>query len=346
MLKELDFNVKNDARRWNIWRNSTNAVTAAVVAFYFVVSIALVCLNKYVMSYMPYKFPFPVFLTFLQLIVALVLMAILGTLEIKVGVVEFPPFTIRTDTCRRLLPTACVYVGMIVANNICLNYANVAFYQVARSLTILFSIVLTYVLHGTPTSPRAMLACAVVMVGFAIGSWGDGEFSLAGLVAGVVSSLFVALNAISIKHALSIVANNEGVMMLYNTVIASVLLLCVAVLFGEMKHVISFPHYDKPQVWINVLLTGIFGFFINISIILVVKLTSPLTNNIAGTAKACVQTILAVFLFGTQIEWVNGFGLVLCIFGSALYSYIRLLEKHPKQQTHEMTAITSAQADE
>lgn len=47
------------------------ALVAIVVAFYFVISLAVVFLNKFILSSSEYKFPYPLFVTWFQLLVAL-----------------------------------------------------------------------------------------------------------------------------------------------------------------------------------------------------------------------------------------------------------------------------------
>ena len=44
-----------------------------------------------------------------------------------------------------------VFVGMITFNNLALKYVEVSFYNVARSLTIVFNVVLTFALLGERT---------------------------------------------------------------------------------------------------------------------------------------------------------------------------------------------------
>lgn len=51
-----------------------------VVAFYWISSLAVVFLNKFILSSSEYKFPYPLFVTWFQLLVALVLLVTLGSL--------------------------------------------------------------------------------------------------------------------------------------------------------------------------------------------------------------------------------------------------------------------------
>lgn len=98
---------------------------------------------------------------------------------------------------------------MITFNNLCLKYVKVSFYLVARSLTIVFNVVLSYLFLGITTSFPVILCCCVVIFGFYIGSEGEMDFSLLGTVFGICSSLFVSLNSIYTKKIIPRVENNS-----------------------------------------------------------------------------------------------------------------------------------------
>lgn len=98
---------------------------------------------------------------------------------------------------------------MLATNNMCLQYVEVTFYQVARSLSIVFNILFTYTILGQSTSQSAMMTCGIVFVGFIAGSYGEINFSWEGLFYGVTSSAFVALYGIYVKKTLPVVDNDQ-----------------------------------------------------------------------------------------------------------------------------------------
>ncbi|KAI1294580.1 GDP-fucose transporter 1 [Halotydeus destructor] len=73
-------------------------------------------------------------------------------------------------------------------------------------------------------------------------------------------------------------------------------------------------------------LSGFFGFAIGYVTGLQIKVTSPLTHNISGTAKACVQTVMAVVHYGEIKSSLWWFSNLLVIFGSAAYTRVKQLE--------------------
>jgi len=89
--------------------------------------------------------------------------------------------------------------------------------------------------------------------------------------------------------------------------------------------------------WVAMTITGIFGFLINIAVFLQIKYTSPLTNNISGTLKACLQTVFAILIYRNPISLVNAVGIILVIGGSFWYSNIRYAEMKESQRKEANT---------
>ncbi|KAM3580288.1 hypothetical protein VKS41_007524 [Umbelopsis sp. WA50703] len=292
--------------------NYPPALVATVVAFYFVISLAVVFLNKFILSSSEYKFPYPLFVTWFQLLVALGLLvtwAFLGKYEKLFSII--PPYEFDTNIAKRVAPLTVVYVLMLAFNNLCLQYVEVTFYQVARSLSIHFSILFTYIILKKKTSAAAIGACAIVFLGFIIGSYGEINFSWEGLL-----------------YGLAIVDNNQWRLLHYNTTLAILILLPMVVLSGELTEIMNNVQFlDEFGFWLLMTVTAATGFGINIAMFLQVKYTSALTNTISGTAKACVQTVLAAMIFQNPISVTNGIGILLALFGSGYYGYIRYKER-------------------
>ncbi|KAF9348785.1 hypothetical protein BGX26_012822 [Mortierella sp. AD094] len=304
----------------------------SAIAFYWFASLSVVFLNKAILSNSENKFPFPLFVTLFQLVVALVLLVVSGHLGKRNRLLSMvPPFEFDLDIARSVAPLSVVYVLMLTLNNLCLQLVEVTFYQVARSLSIFFNILFTYLMLRQGTSVGAMISCSVVVLGFFVGSYGETNFSWPGLLAGVGSSIFVALYGIYVKKTLSIVDNNQWRLLHYNTLI-SIFLLTPIVLFsgelGEMWREVYF--LDDLGFWMLMSFTGVMGFMINTAMFLQIKYTTALTNTISGTAKSCVQTLMAMVFYQNPISAMNGFGIFLSLLGSGMYSWVRYAEMQRK----------------
>src|SRR3990167_9090606 len=95
-----------------------------------------------------------------QFVVALGMIYVGGILGESVPSLKFfAPMQFKMDVALSVAPVTLVFVGMVVFNNLCLKYVEVSFYQVGRSLTVIFSVIFTYVFLGQKTSFRALLCC-------------------------------------------------------------------------------------------------------------------------------------------------------------------------------------------
>ena len=220
---------------------------------------------------------------------------------------------------------------MVTFNNLCLKYVEVSFYNVARSLTIVFNVVLSYMVLRSSVSNKTLVCLAVVFVGFFVGSDGEVNFSLIGTVAGVCSSLFVSLNSIYTKKVLPAVNDNQWTLTYINNANATMMFIPL-VLFFEGGAILN--HLDKfltPTFYLGMLVSGLLGFAIGIVTVMQIKATSPLTHNISGTAKAAFQSIMAFYIWGNKATVKGMLGIALVLLGSSMYTYVAMKENERKR---------------
>jgi len=331
----------NVANGTSISSSSRTTYIASVVAVYWFVSISMVYLNKALMSSKEVSIDAPLFVTWFQCVVTTAICVACG----RVGEMsrrlpnqgsdsgkpnfytQFPKAEYRMGTARRVLPLSIVFVGMITFNNLCLKWVEVSFYNVARSLTIVFNVFFTAVVLGGSSSFRTLLCLVVVICGFLIGSGGEVNFSPKGTAAGIASSLFVSLNSILTKKILPVVDDNHWKLTFYNNVNASLLFLPL-ILIIERESILSAVgnKLSSPLFWGAMSIAGFFGFSIGIVTVLQIKATSPLSHNISGTAKAAVQSLMAFYIWKNDPTFLGICGIFTTLGGSLLYTFVKMRE--------------------
>eukprot|EP01129_Flabellula_baltica_P011706 TRINITY_DN5179_c0_g1_i2.p1 TRINITY_DN5179_c0_g1~~TRINITY_DN5179_c0_g1_i2.p1 ORF type:complete len:288 (-),score=46.58 TRINITY_DN5179_c0_g1_i2:49-912(-) len=269
-------------------KGHSTLVIFGVVSFYMSISLALVFLNKNLMG--PYDFPFPLFVSWFQLIVAEVCIIVFGFLGERTKLFPlslFAPWEWDWGIAKSVSALSVTFVCMISFNNICLQYVEVSMYQVARSLTILWTIILgKYFFPDQVTPNKIKLAVAVVVMGFTIGSIGEANLEIKGLVAGIIACFFVAAYNIQIKSVLTAVDNDQWRLLIYNTTISIVIFIPVVILDGSLPTIFFDSTYEAPEgIWTPLIISGILGILINIAIFMQINYTSPLTGAISGTVK-------------------------------------------------------------
>lgn len=98
----------------------------------------------------------------------------------------------------------------------------------------------------------------------------------------------------------------------------------------EFTRVLSYEHLFELWFWFALIIGGICGFSIGFVTALQIKVTSPLTHNISGTAKACAQTIIATQWnqeIKSSLWWFSNF---IVLLGSSAYARVKQLEMNRK----------------
>ncbi|KAH9402968.1 hypothetical protein TYRP_015732 [Tyrophagus putrescentiae] len=330
----------------------------AIVALYWFVSITMVFLNKQILSGSSFSLDAPLFITWFQCLVTL-LITIIGSALMnmsdnsrrsKNGTVlqhsqissAFPKLHLRLKTVRQVLPLTVVFVGMISFNNLCLKNVGVAFYFIGRSLTTVFNVALTYFILGRTTSFSAIFCCLAIVGGFLLGVDQEqlvGTLSVSGVLFGVLASFFVSLNSIITVNALAAVGNSIWLLTFYNNLIACVLFLPLILITGEVGTLLTSSSLQLGSLlfWSLMVASGVMGFAIGYVTSLQIKYTSPLTHNISGTAKACAQTVLATHFYAetkTFSWWLSN---VVVLVASAAYARVKQLEIKSAHQHQQVT---------
>lgn len=301
------------------------------VAFYWIISITMVFVNKSLLSSPEGKIDAPLFITWFQCVVTVLGCYVMG--ELKVA--NVPKFEIKRDILKQMLPLSAIFTMMMVCNNLCLKYVEISFYQVARSLTILFNVVFDFVILGQRTSFPAMLCCFLVVSGFLVGNQQEVRWSLQGVLFGVSASFFVAMNAIFVKKKFPLVDNNPWKLTLYNNLNASLLFIPLIIAFGEPAIIVTSENIVKAKFWSMMTAGGVFGICISFAVAAQIKYTSPLTHNISATAKAAAQTVLGLLVYQNPITFMGGVSVAVILVGSLFYTLVRRSEMKKKLAAQE-----------
>lgn len=309
---------------------------ASVVATYWFVSISMVYLNKILMSSEGVSISAPLFITWYQCVITALICWAAGkiseTIQRRGDILplneddadshksrgaasksffsQFPKAEYNLEIGHKVMPLSIIFVGMITFNNLCLKWVEVSFYNVARSLTIVFNVVLSRIILGSPNSLKTLLCLAIVIVGFFMGAKGEIRFSMIGTVFGILSSLFVSLNSIMTKKVLPVVDNDHWKLTFYSNVNAIILFLPLIAVYetGTLVEALG-QQLISPIFWAAMTVAGVFGFSIGIVTVLQIKATSPLSHNISGTAKAAVQSMLAFYIWKNPATFMGVMGM-------------------------------------
>lgn len=304
-----------------------------VVSAYWFISISLVFINKWLLSDKSVSLNAPISITWFQCAVTAFLCYLTSYAALLLpSHVKFPQLNFSFKTSIEILPLSIIFVSMVCFNNLCLKYLSVSFYFLARSLTTIFNVIFTYLLLNTKTSTKALICCAVIIVGYCAGVIVEGNLgslSWIGLVFGIASSITCALNSIYTAKCLPKVEGSVWRLTFYNNLNSLFLSIPIIGLL-EYQPIKEHLFQTSAYFWFVMIISGIFGFAIGYISTLQIQVTSPLTHNVSGTAKAAAQTVLAVIIYHEikSISW--WLSNIVVLGGSAVYAAVRHVENEKK----------------
>ncbi|XP_018652198.1 putative solute carrier family 35 member C1 [Schistosoma mansoni] len=155
------------------------------------------------------------------------------------------------------------------------------------------------------------------------------SLSWIGLVFGIASSITCALNSIYTAKCLPKVEGSVWRLTFYNNLNSLFLSIPIIGLL-EYQPIKEHLFQTSAYFWFVMIISGIFGFAIGYISTLQIQVTSPLTHNVSGTAKAAAQTVLAVIIYHEikSISW--WLSNIVVLGGSAVYAAVRHVENEKK----------------
>ena len=143
------------------------------------------------------------------------------------------------------------------------------------------------------------------------------------VVLGILSSFFGTLNGVYIKKTLVHLDYNLWELNYFINLASSLVLLPVSFMFKEYVNIFDFSKLYTLDFWFLMCLSGVVGFLLGLATTFQMHQTVPLTANISGVAKSCIQTVLGVFYFDehkTLLWWTSN---MLILLGASSYSVVR-----------------------
>jgi len=129
----------------------------------------------------------------------------------------------------------------------------------------------------------------------------------------------------------------------YNNLMSSIFLVPVMIASGELGRIWATPIEGVEPLfdhtfWVGALVTGFFGFLINIAGTLQIAVTSPVTHMISSAVRGVLQTFFAVWAFGDVLTTGRVGGIMLILVGSMMYTWVREVEARKQGKQGGMDA--------
>lgn len=316
----------------------TVARSLMICAFYGMTSVSITFFNKAIFSV--YHFRFPCLVTLLQILVcicSLSMARIFGNLKLP---------DINMQLSRQVFPLAFIWWLYVVTGIAALRYLTIPMFSTLRKSTALIVLILETTLLRKQAKPSIWLAILVMVSGGFIAGVTDLSFSAMGYTLVGICCVATALYLVLIVRVSNTSKLGTFALLYYNNMLALPLMLTYLLLFtNELQQVTSYPYLYDIQFWMFFVLSAAQATLLNIAIFLCTKLNSPLATTVTGQMKDFVTVGFGFFVFGdVKVSIPNLTGLFISMFGSALYSLIKLLAatSKPNEDTSLPASTTTS----
>lgn len=301
--------------------------TMSFMALNFVSSTAIVVTNKIAMD--KYGFKFATTLTCFHLICTFIFLL----MSSKLGLFEIKRLPVR-DVSKLAAGT----MGFICLTNLSLQFNSIGFYQVMKVMTTPTVVVIESLFYQKYLENNLKISLLPVCMGVIITVATDFRLNLVGslyAIAGVVVTSLYQIWSGTLQKSLEC---NGLQLQTYVSPLAAVFILPFIPILDNYSpnSPDSIWAYDFNSTNLSVILvTGFFGFLVNISIFLVIGRSSPLSYNILGHCKTVVVLLSDFLLFGRPATFKSSFGIVLTLIGVFWYTSLKLEKARLEKEARE-----------
>ncbi|KAI8337624.1 TPT-domain-containing protein [Chlamydoabsidia padenii] len=292
---------------------------------YFILNLSLTLYNKAILLDFRYPWSLTAIHTFCGSVGCYLLYAF--------GV--FTPAKLKDNENMVMLMFSVLYTINIAISNVSLSLVSVAFHQVIRAMTPVFTVMISIAFLQKSYSNMIYLSLLPVVLGVAFATIGEYDYTVVGFLLTVLGTVLAAVK--------TIVTNRVQVgrlklhpldLLLRMSPLAFVQCVFYAYATGELERVRTFSsaHMTIPLAS-GLLVNGLLAFALNIVSFTANKKTSALTMTVAGNVKQVLSIILAVVIFNLNINITNAFGIALTLIGGAWYGNVEMAEKAKSNAT-------------
>ncbi|CAN6276312.1 unnamed protein product [Urochloa humidicola] len=283
-------------------------------------SVAIVICNKALISTL--GFPFATTLTSWHLMVTFC------TLHVAQRLHFFEPKAIDGQTVILFGLLNGTSIGLL---NLSLGFNSIGFYQMTKLAIIPFTVLLETIFLKKRFSESIKLSLLVLLLGVGIASVTDLKLNLLG---SILSGLAIATTCVGqiLTNTIQKRLKVSSTQLLYQSAPyqAAILFATGPFVDQQLTNRSVFEHKYSAPVLGFIVLSCLIAVSVNFSTFLVIGTTSPVTYQVLGHLKTCLVLSFGYTLLHDPFTLRNILGILIAIFGMALYSYFSVRESKKK----------------
>ncbi|KAI3468015.1 hypothetical protein Pfo_024678 [Paulownia fortunei] len=300
---------------------------------YMTCAVLLVIFNKAALS--SYSFPCANVITLCQMICSCCFLNALRRLKLisfstneSVALTDSSKILVPIRTLINTSPLSLTYLLYMLASMESVRDVNVPMYTTLRRTTVVFTMILEYILVRQRYTHPILGSVALIVLGAFIAGARDLSFDSSGYLVVFVSNIATAIYLTTIARIGESSGLNSFGLMWCNGILCGPILLLWTVFQGDLEMTMNFPNLLSPGFLAVLLLSCILAFLVNYTIFLNTTLNSALTQTICGNLKDFFTIALGWLIFGgLPFDLLNVIGQLLGFIGSSMYAYYKLIGK-------------------
>ncbi|KDE04038.1 hypothetical protein MVLG_05539 [Microbotryum lychnidis-dioicae p1A1 Lamole] len=313
-------------RRVEWWRRA--AVNAVFIAAWYSFSSAISVYNKWMFSKEHYNFPYPLFVTSFHMLVQWSLSAIALSMTARLRSKNRPGLK---DFGTKIVPCGVASGLDIGLSNLSLRTITLSFYTMCKSSSLAFVLLFAFIFRLEKPSWRLAGIITIISGGVVLMVSTETRFDPAGMVEVLTASALGGLRWSLVQILLdkeSLGMSNPIATLYWLAPIMGFVLATCSMIFDGWKNVFGNETFFGSfglmiHTLFAMLLPGFLAFAMNVAEFGLIQRTSVVTLSVAGIFKEVAMIFLSMFIFHDQLTPINVSGLVVTLFGIALYNYFK-----------------------
>ena len=322
--------------------------TVIQVVFYYSWSISITFFNRWAFS----SFHFPLAVTFCHMIFvfhAVWLYRFFTKPDNKPDGIKWMTYV------KRVWPTGVSAALDIGLSNWSFVYITVSMYTMCKSTTIIFILVAAIIFKLEKPKMLTILVILLIALGLFLFNFKSTSFNLFGFILIMAASFFSGLRWVLAqillqRDSLGLSSTMDFVYYVQPSMCLSMLPFSIIIEGNDAILSTSFGLASSTQathVFFLIIAGATLALGLTFSEYLLLSNTSSITFSICGIFKEIVTLTLASTVGGDKLSWINIFGLMICLSGISLHSYLKYKKSQEeknatKLQPDEETLINSS----
>lgn len=271
-----------------------------------------------------WKFDYPLVLVVLQLLLSTVVMYVVARPKLELRI------------AKSVLPLSIVNLFSISAGFMGTQGLNIPMFVALRRFTILFTVIVEYLLFRKRQSVPTLSAVAIMISGALIASVTDLTFSAQGYAAVFINDLLQAAYLVIVKYVKDVDHLGTNGLLFYNSGISVLPLVLFCWVRGDFHEAMAYPYWGSLPFLTSLFSSTCLGLAVGHAIFLCTRVNEPLTTTVTGSIKNLLATMLGAIAFGDYIfNTANAAGLAVSAVGSLWYVVCKTQEASPRQEGKE-----------